>query len=173
METTEGKVFIGIRVTLSLYMLLFLISIDNSRAWDALSPQLVGSFIGLALAFLIVVNYGKGKNWARIWMLVACYATIILLIRDMTAFADYADRVSRSGLSTWMNIGMVIDGLCLIATLYVLVTVHKSKEKFIALSSPVPKSTEEKLSDLKNMLDRGLITPDDFEKKKGDILKEF
>ena len=174
MENLEGKVFIGIRVLLALFMLAFLISFgSNSRVADTLGPRFIFSLFAVALASWIAVNYGRGKNWARIWMLIAGYFTVVALIVDMASFGDISGRIMRSGFGDWINVAMVIDVLCMIGTVYVVVMVHKNKARFVEISAPKSQDPEAVMANLKNMLDKGLITREDFDKKKEEILKQM
>jgi hypothetical protein len=174
MKSIEAKVFVGIRVLIVVFIIIFLIEFDNKRVTEALMPQILIGFVGLAFAILFAVNYDKGKNWARIWMFIANYLSIFVLIKDIADFS----KISRySKFETFANIGLLIDVICIIGTIFVIVKMHQKKPaQYGTTATGATHGTESpdvRLEQLNTMLQKGLITQEDFEKKKEDILKRM
>jgi hypothetical protein len=125
MDTIEGKLFVGTRALVAFFVFLFMVSFDGGRRFqEAISKQLIYSLVGLGLVIFIAINYGKRKNWARIWMLILSYLSIIFLVKDI---ADIGKVPNIRGLQSWMTMAVVVDVVCIIAIVIVLVRVHGNK----------------------------------------------
>ncbi len=169
MKETESKVFIGIRVGYFLFAFLFFLSMSSSIQ-ERMIGYLVLNLFGVILAVIIAKNYEKGKNWARIWMFIANYGGIIMLIKDI---ADFSQLTSYSRFETWANLGLFVDVACIIASIYVIVQLHKKKSAFLQTATIKGGDPEEALTKLKSMLDKGMITYEEYEKKKAEVLERM
>lgn len=171
MKENESKVFVGIRILMAVFILILVIGINSSRVQEAMAPYLVLNIIGIFVARFIAVNYERGKRWARIWMLIANYGSILLLFKDI---GDFSKLTSSSRFSGWAEFGILIEAVCIIASIYVLVQVHKKKSEF-ETKREVSTSTnpEQTLEKLKNMLDKGIITHEEYETKKKEVLNRI
>lgn len=166
MKQIESKVFIGIRVGYFAFTLLLFLSMSSSIQ-ERLTGILVVNLFGVLLAVVIAKNYEKGKNWARIWMFIANYGGVLMLIRDIV---DFSQLTSYSRFETWANLGLVVDVACIIASIYVIVQLHKKKSEFQQAATVQSGDPEEAITKLKNMLDKGMITQEEYEKKKSEVL---
>jgi hypothetical protein len=121
MKTLQSKLFVGVR---TLYLLLIIILMGAlSFAADTLAPTLVQSVIGLGLAVLIATNYEKGKNWARIWMLIALYLSVILFFKDI---ADFSTILEYSDFSHLGSFGILVDVVCIAGSVVAIIKVHQA-----------------------------------------------
>jgi hypothetical protein len=170
MKEIESKVFVGIRIAYAAFVVLFLIGIGNSRVTERMIPYLVLNILGIFLARWIAINYERGKNWARIWMFIANYATAIYLVKDIS---DFSQLTNYSRFAAWGNIGIFFDLVCIGASIYVIVQLHKKKAFFDKAAVSKDDDPERVLEKLKNMLDNRIITDEEYEKKRTEVLERM
>ena len=171
MKENESKVFVGIRILMAVFILILVVGVNSNRVQEAMTPYLVLNIIGIFVAGFIAVNYEKGKRWARIWMLIASYGSILLMFKDI---GDFSKLTSYSRFSGWANFGIIVDIACIIASIYVLVQVHKKRSEFkTKMEKSVSTNPEQTLEKLKNMLDKGMITHEEYETKKKEVLNRI
>jgi len=99
---------------------------------------LLFAIVGLGLFIFIAINYGKGKKWGKIWMLILSYLSIVLLIKS---FVEMGKIPNYRGLRTWTNIGAIIDVVCFIAIVIVIIRVHGNKSNIGAPTAAEPGET--------------------------------
>ncbi len=129
MKEIESKIFVGVRILIAIFIFILMAGIGSSRVSKALTPYMVRTIIAVFIAWFIASNYDKGKNWARIWMLIAGYGSIVLLIKDI---GDFSKLTHYRRFSDWANFGIIIDVIAIIASAYVIYLVHTKKNAFEA-----------------------------------------
>jgi len=166
MKQIESKVFIGVRGGSFIFTLMFFLSM-SSRIQEKMAVNMVMGLFGVLFAVAIAINYEKGKNWARIWMFIANYGGIVALAKEI---ADFSELANYSRFKTWVSLGLVLDVAFIIASIYVIVQLHQKKNEFQQAATVQRGDPEEAITKLKNMMDKGMITHEEYEKKKAEVL---
>lgn len=173
MKTLEGRLWVLLRVVITAFIIIHLSSISRNIG-DQTTSLYLTAFIGIALAIFITFNYGKKKYWARIWMLILNYISLVIFIMEVIDILKYSDNPF---LSDWIVPWLIMEVIFIITTLFILRRVHSTNPAdFIRAPAPTPapvENPETKLEKLNNLLQKGLITQEDYKKKKEEILQKL
>jgi len=121
MKTLQSQLFVGVRILYLVLVLLMMVGISGGGG--SFTTTLVRGIVGLAIAFFIVRNYERGRNWARTWMLIALYLSMALYAWDIYQFVALFDV---RGFGGWASFGIIVDVLCIAGSAVAAVRVHRA-----------------------------------------------
>ena len=140
MKTLQGKLFLGACAVQILICIVIMISIPFFGSEYA--PYLVGSIIWAGVAFYIIQNYDKGKNWAKIAMIVLSVLNALGLINYIRQVSGFLNIPGLGGMSAGFGLVMVLAIAGIAASVLVIMKTNKAGKISESGSSEETKSDD-------------------------------
>jgi len=174
MRSTESKIFIATRILYLVFILFGLIALERRSYKELMSEYIFAGVVGVIIAFFLTKNYDEEKIWARNLLVIANVIGIFVFINNIPEVARMA---RRSRYEVVGNIGVLVYILCLMASFLILIKMYKKSKLILSpvfeTNTPLTESPESRLENLKSLLDKELITKEEFDQKKQQILNQM